>query len=688
MIDERDLAPMPILQPYRPPQRSLSEPSEDRFGTRISWRTFSDIHQPGDPHNEKYLRVASEHVKARRKVKKESSGAELSQSAAPAGVASSNVGASEPLQQHAGPSVGASEPLQQHAAPVVVASSNVETSAAGASPQLPPRPRWAASTWNPAISQQPPHTLEELEVAVSGEAGAEPSADNGPPTLVCLHTAPLTPGAGTQAGDSDSPEVGPPVATRAVLPDVDIATPIPRQPKRRLGSTSSVGSDATPRRSKRKLGPTSSVGSDAAPSHVKFASGVLIAPPLESPPPTESPFTRSSEPSSPQTIAIGSEWGVSPGQVLQELLQFDVQEGHDNEFMKEIMEVRNEAEAPDDEKINKLKKLAETGEFENRSAAWQVFNRQHKPGTNLHEVYHALDKDGKAEHKRNWAKTHFGNELKEKTFKSAYKAVDTTLGEYLTFGATVIKFGGWSWKPAIVGAMNLFGRCARMGGTWSKIDKFSGLPVSFVLTQKHEETLDRSWELCIKEWQTTGAATVDPTAPGKKTLTGTKPAEDVPSNKRGLPAGDRVEPAGKRAVRAGKAPGGGGQRSGASGGTAADKVAKKLNELLKDAATVKKDYARIIMLTTNTLECVKKKEPGYAWAENPENHGHLTLLLEEVTGQVSKVGKDVLLLDTSALKKKYGKAELTSELENFKLLTPKLKQLEKSVTQLLRRCEC
>ena len=34
----------------------------------------------------------------------------------------------------------------------------------------------------------------------------------------------------------------------------------------------------------------------------------------------------------------------------------------------------------------------------------------------------------------------------------------------MTFGAVVLKYGGFAWKPAVQGALNLASKCTLLGG--------------------------------------------------------------------------------------------------------------------------------------------------------------------------------------------------------------------------------
>ena len=96
-----------------------------------------------------------------------------------------------------------------------------------------------------------------------------------------------------------------------------------------------------------------------------------------------------------------------------------------------------------------------------------AFYKDHKPGTRNHQAYElCANTQEKREFKAAWAKAKFKHVLSENTYEKAFMMVDTTIGEYVAFGACVLALGGWSWSPAVEGAKRAFARCASMGGKW------------------------------------------------------------------------------------------------------------------------------------------------------------------------------------------------------------------------------
>ena len=100
--------------------------------------------------------------------------------------------------------------------------------------------------------------------------------------------------------------------------------------------------------------------------------------------------------------------------------------------------------------------------------------------------------------KREWAIETFAYVLVEKTFEESYKEVDEDIGEMMTFGGVVMALGGWQWKPAIIGAARLCGKCARMGGKWAQYDEWSGLMHFLKVKHMHKAVMDKKWSVFTK----------------------------------------------------------------------------------------------------------------------------------------------------------------------------------------------
>jgi hypothetical protein len=139
-------------------------------------------------------------------------------------------------------------------------------------------------------------------------------------------------------------------------------------------------------------------------------------------------------------------------------------------------------------------KAGKTGYFDIRDAVGQRFQREHKKGNIEHGIYSKIaNRDEKRLFRESWAKKKFESSLQGKRFEQEYQTIDTTLGEYLTFGAVVIKYGGWHWAPAVAGAKKTAAKCTLLGGKWSMKDEFSAMHMFLVLQKGHGDIFMKKW---------------------------------------------------------------------------------------------------------------------------------------------------------------------------------------------------
>ena len=72
---------------------------------------------------------------------------------------------------------------------------------------------------------------------------------------------------------------------------------------------------------------------------------------------------------------------------------------------------------------------------------------------------------------------------------------DVSIGEYMCFGALVVRLGGWTWPPAIKAAKRSFYLCAQLGGKWFYKETFTGLHHALVMKTQHKEIFTQKWGL-------------------------------------------------------------------------------------------------------------------------------------------------------------------------------------------------
>ena len=88
--------------------------------------------------------------------------------------------------------------------------------------------------------------------------------------------------------------------------------------------------------------------------------------------------------------------------------------------------------------------------------------------------------------------------IKQKTESVSHQTEDITDATYVTFGQLVVRYGGWSWRPAVQGAQKCASMCARLGPPWVFRDGFSGLLMFRVVSVKNQERIHKAWSLVTK----------------------------------------------------------------------------------------------------------------------------------------------------------------------------------------------
>ena len=57
----------------------------------------------------------------------------------------------------------------------------------------------------------------------------------------------------------------------------------------------------------------------------------------------------------------------------------------------------------------------------------------------------------KCEFRESWARAKYAHIRTGKRYTKEYANIDINSGRYMTFGAVVLKYGGFAWKPAAQG---------------------------------------------------------------------------------------------------------------------------------------------------------------------------------------------------------------------------------------------
>ena len=279
----------------------------------------------------------------------------------------------------------------------------------------------------------------------------------------------------------------------------------------------------------------------------------------------------------------------------------------------------------------------------------QRFAREHMKGSTEHENYHQCGtREEKKTFRENWAKKRFQDYTVGKEFDKSFSSIDTTLGEYMTFGATVIKYGGWTWSPAVTGALSTAAKCTALGGKWISIDEFSGLPMFFVLQRQHAEIFAKKWSEFEKHrTETRGTPKVAPNDKDKQdeaTTPEPKAKAKAKAKAKGKGAA-AVEPpsASKKGVPKAKAK--------AALHSCLDGLTEK--DLEKRSLQVKTQLQKAKMAAVTLVQHVQNR-PEYARFNNDSNVGVLGKAIDAMEKSVTSFGTELFFQDLKFLKIKYG----------------------------------
>ena len=108
----------------------------------------------------------------------------------------------------------------------------------------------------------------------------------------------------------------------------------------------------------------------------------------------------------------------------------------------------------------------QAGDLANGTYLYKSFLQEHGKGTSKGDLYHKQGNEEKKAFRLKWANERMEEETRKHTHLHAYQTIDGDDGEYLPFGAIVIKEGGWNDVHAVEGTKNLVSQALAMGGQW------------------------------------------------------------------------------------------------------------------------------------------------------------------------------------------------------------------------------
>ena len=337
--------------------------------------------------------------------------------------------------------------------------------------------------------------------------------------------------------------------------------------------------------------------------------------------------------------------------------------------MEEFIQNTRRRASPAEVRVpTKLEAVAITGQFDVRDSVGQHFSRSHGKGTDMHLKYHAINgRENKRVYREAWAKKEYANYTEAKEHLKSYESVDTDLGEMLTFGAMVLLYGGWSWKPAVTGAKRTLGKCSQLGGKWLDKDPFSELARCFILRKQHAGIFAEKWAEYEKEVS-------DITNKG---ICG--PATSTSALTAGTAKVARLEPCTTPAKRHP-------EKAKLAGKVKAEPVSESkavATKLLKQAVQVKAQIGKHRSAAENLVRIIKS-EPSYAWADSGASRGALELCLAELESCICTFAKDFMVLPLKVVEEKYGTKWL-AELETFcsiQLVVGKMQKLTDKIISM------
>ena len=113
-------------------------------------------------------------------------------------------------------------------------------------------------------------------------------------------------------------------------------------------------------------------------------------------------------------------------------------------------------------------------------------------------------KKEKAEYRQSWAKKQFSHMIQGKKYEEELTAEQVSSATMMTLGAVVVHLGGWSWEPAIRGAITLAAKCQLLGKPWVERDPFTGMVNYMVMSRKWQDVFKKRWSTFEEQWSKQG----------------------------------------------------------------------------------------------------------------------------------------------------------------------------------------
>jgi hypothetical protein len=324
-----------------------------------------------------------------------------------------------------------------------------------------------------------------------------------------------------------------------------------------------------------------------------------------------------------------------------------------------------------------FEKLVGNSMFDARGSLGQKWQKQKSAMTSLSDQYDkCAGRPAQQAFKLAWAKEEYEKMQKTKTHSQTWRMVDTTRGEYMSFGMVVKREGGWKDSSAISAATRYCQKASVMGKPWtvwnSMTERYDYLYISKLFVQDFEQ----SWS-SFTTWtksessEPEGTAIASGSGQGQKRIdagaggpAGTSTGSGTTGSTAGPNKKHKPEKLEKQSGNENK------------GGDSGKKEKKEVDKLLADATKCKMKFTSALAGIVN-LENQIMNNPMWEWARNDQQKKEIGTRKKDVEKfHANAFVKDLLAMDSAYMKANFD--------EKFVLAECRKLAADESVDRLVR----
>jgi len=299
-------------------------------------------------------------------------------------------------------------------------------------------------------------------------------------------------------------------------------------------------------------------------------------------------------------------------------------------------------------------KLSEGQMFDPRGSVGQKWAKQKSTMTDLADEYKkCVGRAAQQSFKLSWARKMVEKE-RQKREQQTWSMVDVTRGEYLSFGAIVLREGGWEDVHALRAAYKYVSKCAIMGSPWRLWN---------AMTEREDWLyMSKSWASSFEQSWTSFTTYVD-------AAEGDAPSGAVPSGGGGGSGGGdaSVAEVGAKVVKAASVDGVSPRKPEASPTEKGKKQRPEVDYALADAGKWKVKYTQTMSSIAHLKDLIEMGAE-WSWAKTEvttqEINEREKSAQQVVTG--SRFVKDLLSMDIAFLKSTYEPATILAEVRSLR----------------------